>query len=212
MPSSIVLDSSKPIVLTTEASTDAIGAITRGLAEIIAQLELRPSSGRKVTKLAQVTNGFAEPETFSAYPSACVYALDAEYDDNYALNIVPASMLDMTATHGEQLFITNEIRCRVSIELWCQDTKERSLFVAALEKLSSPTDFMSGMRIQLPHYHNTTCSLTIKSIQYEDSEELNSRRYRKALITFDGTMCVFRTNTLPKLNPRTRVIVQDVQE
>lgn len=210
MPSTLVTDPTEPIVLNGNFSTDAVGAITRGLADVLSQLELKPSSGRAKTRFANVLNGYAEPEVFSAYPSASVYVLDAEYDENYALNIVPSSMLDETATKGEQLFITNELTCRVMVDIWCQDPKERSLFISALEQLSSPNDYMSGMRIRLPHYFNTTCTLSLRNIEYSDTEEMDSRRYRKASITFSGNICVFRTHILPKLNPKTRVTVTDV--
>jgi hypothetical protein len=211
MPSRLITDSTEHIVLNGNCTTDAVGGLTRGLAEVLAQIELKPSSGRAKVKFSQVLNGFAEPEVFSAFPSACVYALEAEYDENYAMNVVPSSMLEETATNGEQLYITNELSCRVNVEIWCQDTKERSLFVNAIEQLSSPVEYMSGMRIQLPHYYNTTCTLSLKSVEYEDTEELNSRRYRKARFTFMGSMCVFRTHTLPKLNPKTKVTVTDIE-
>jgi len=210
MPSYIIKDRGEETLLTSIRTTDALTAMLRGLKDVLQQIEISPTDGRVTTRLQKVVEGVAEVESFSAFPSASVFCLDsAGYSsEDFSFTPIPVQSVGSTNVLDTHVFQTGEMATRINVELWCQDPKERSLFVQAIEDISSPVDWMSGVRVRLPHYFNTTATFLLMSVQFEDSEADASRRYRKALFTFSGTIGVFRTHKLPLVMPRAQTEVE----
>lgn len=190
-------------VLTLTRKTDTRTALTRGLAEYLSQLSIAWEGGR-LSRFVQVFENWAEPEDTAHYPSAVVYSGEGgSYDASVLspqLQLIP----------GTNIYVRSvaELVQPLTIELWTTDPQERMALVAMLEDALEPHEFMTGLRLTLPHYHNQRGTYEKLSVTYDDSQDNAQRRWRKAVISLTGNITQLRlVGQIPKLDVRLDVEV-----
>lgn len=184
-------------VLTDVRQTDTRTALTRGLREYLEQLSLVADGGREI-RFAKVLETYAEPEVPAFYPAAIIYAAgQGDYD---AAEFSPATF-DLPSRKSFRT--TSEFSLRMSVEIWTTDPKERMWMAAMMEDAFDPVDWMTGVRLELPHYHNTRATYEKIDSAYLDSEGDNQRRWRKVAFTIVGNVTqIVQLGIVPRLQPR----------
>ncbi len=182
--------------------TDARTAIARGLKEYLEQLFYQASGGRQV-HFRHVFDTWAQAESNAEYPSAAVVARgEGVYD---ASKFTPQVE---SAAEGLGVVQTSELRIDADVGVWATDNKERMALVAMLERDLVPTEFMYGLRLELPHYFNARAEYELASMNYVDSAEDAMRRHRRAMLLVHATMPVLRLVKLPKMLPSGSILAQ----
>jgi len=185
-------------VLTDVRETDTRTALTRGLAEYLETLSINWTGGR-ASRFKQVFQTWAEPESVAEYPSAVVYAVgDGTYED---------SVLSPTLIHlpGTRYYLRQvaELRLNMTVEVWATDPKERMALTAMLEDAFDPHEFMTGLRLELPHYHGQRATFEKLSMAYEDAPDTAQRRWRKSVFSMSGHITQLRrVGNLPLMDLR----------
>jgi len=178
--------------------SDVRSALTRGLAEYLTQLEIAATG--KAFGFKRVVETFADLEQRVEFPGAAVYALGPGTYDSTALAPKTFYLDDGTR---RALRLTAEYRLDAAIDFWTNDQHERAVLMAMLEDALEPVDFMSGVRIELPFYHNARATFERISSSYEDSPPDVQRRIWKGSMTVSATTTVVRrAGEIPTLKPR----------
>lgn len=191
--SSLVQVPNEPLRLTSTRECDAHTAMARGLAEYLGQ-QVIEIGGRKLQLTTYTT--WAEPEDAVRYPAAAVGASVGTYDRGFTPDF------QVTLAGDARLFAYSEFNQELQIDLWATDPKERSYLMALIEESLNPVDWMYGMRLRLPFYHNTTATYELLTSQYNDSSDEAMAKYRRALITVRSNMTVYRMLKFPDATPR----------
>jgi hypothetical protein len=202
----VILDPGDKPVYSIVQETDARTAIARGLKEYIEQLEWNAYGGR-LLRFKHVYDTWPQSEEKAEYPSAAVAAVGkGNYD---ASRLTPGAY--ESTVEGKALIKTSEMTIDVQLGIWATDTKERMWLVAMLEDKLSPTDFMYGLRLELPHYFGARATYEPFDMAYDDSPENAMKRSRLATITLHGAMSVLRLAQLPGMRPMpgTQIVEQD---
>lgn len=178
--------------------TDTRTALTRGLAEYLETLVIDWAGGRQ-SRFVKVFQAWAEPESVIEYPSAVVYATDrGDYQDSV---LSPTTILiPGTRTYLREVA---EVKLSLTIEVWATDPRERMALTAMLEDALDPHEYMTGLRLELPHYYNQRATYEKMAMSYEDAPESAQRRWRKAIFTVDGNITQLRrVGVLPTMDIR----------
>jgi len=183
-----VRDSSSSTALTGYRETDAHTALARGLAEYLGQQTVEVG-GRKLQLTTYTT--WAEPEDAIRYPSAAIGAGEGVYDRSFTPSY------QVTIEGNLRLMAYSEFSQELQIDLWATDPKERSYLMAMVEEALNPVDWMYGMRLVLPFYHNATATYELLTSQYVDSSDAAMAKYRRASIAVRANLTVYRLLTLP---------------
>ena len=193
----VILDPSDPEKLSDRCDCDVKTAVSRGLAEYIAVAAvIRPSRGLAQVQLKKVVNMYAEPEVLSDYPSGSVtFAGDGQYDQS--------SLETIQVNESTCVVVLSSFTQDMVLEIWCTNPTERGLFSDAAEQALDPTDWMCGLRLELPHYYNVRATYMVKSVEFDDSEAQNMRRYRIARLTITCTAPRLRAVPMTPMDPRT---------
>ncbi len=186
--SHLVRDSSSSTALTDYRETDAHTALARGLAEYLGQQTVEVG-GRKLQLTTYTT--WAEPEDAIRYPSAAIGAGEGVYDRSFTPSY------QVTIEGNLRLMAYSEFSQELQIDLWATDPKERSYLMAMVEEALNPVDWMYGMRLVLPFYHNATATYELLTSQYVDSSDAAMAKYRRASIAVRANLTVYRLLTLP---------------
>lgn len=202
----VVLDPSDPEILTNNRESDAKSSLCRGLAEYLASsVKIDPSRGLEQVTLRKVVDMYAEPEVLSEYPSASVNFIgDGEYDQG--------SFETIQISKEESLVVLSSFTQDLQVEIWCTNPTERALFTAATEDALDPVDFMCGLRLTLDHYFGTRATYMVKSVDFDDSDQQNMRRYRIAKFVVTGTVSRLRLVSNTPLDPRAAVVATNPQD
>jgi len=104
----------------------------------------------------------------------------------------------------------SEFSQELQIDLWATDPKERSYLMAMIEEALNPVDWMYGMRLVLPFYHNATATYELLTSQYVDSSDAAMAKYRRASIGVRANMTVYRMLTVPDTTLRLQLEVGSV--
>jgi hypothetical protein len=96
----------------------------------------------------------------------------------------------------------------LTIDVWSTENRARMSLVAGLEQALSPVEWMFGVRIDLPFYFGARAEYEPISVQYQDSEESATRRYRRAILVVSGRVPVYRIIPLPRARPRVDLVVR----
>lgn len=189
-------------VYTDYRDTDTRTALTRGLAEYLETLSINWPGGRQ-SRFVKVLQVWSEPEAIAEYPSAVVYSTDAgTYEDSV---LSPTLIMLPNRTY---LRAVAELRLMMTVEVWATDPKERMALAAMLEDAFDPHEFMTGVRLQLPHYHNQRATYEKMSMTYDDSLDTAQRRWRKAVFTIAGNLTQLRkVGALPTMDLRVKTQV-----
>lgn len=192
-------------LLTGRRTTDCRTALARAVAEYLRPLEYNQEGGRRV-HLQMVSEAWSEPEDMAEFPSAVVYAYgDGTYD---ATNFTPSlHQLD----GGVVLRSVAEFTIPIVIEVWCTDPEERMALGIMLEDALDPVDWMTGMRLELPHYFNSRATFLKQSAVYMDDGDDAQQRIRRLGVVLDATITQYvpLKAARPKLKVRTEVVVTD---
>ena len=192
-PSSLITDPEARYALTAQRETDAHTALARGLAEYLGQQTIEVG-GRKLQLTAYTT--WAEPEDAVRYPAVAVGGAEGAYDRGFTPS------LQKTVDASIRLFAVSEFAQDLKVELWATDPRERSYLMALIEECLNPVDWMYGMRLVLPFYHNAVATYELMSSQYLDSSEDALAKYRRAQFTVRGNVTTYRLLNFPTAVPR----------
>jgi hypothetical protein len=169
--------------LTDVRETDVRTALTRGVKEYLEQLTIEWVDGN-VLRFAKVQQTWAQPENLAVYPSACVYGLTpGDYDEEARL-----SPKVTTLSNGLSLLEPGELSMEVIVDMWARTPPERVGLCGMLEDAFAPVDWMSGFRLELPHYHNRRATFSMSQSQYLDTPEDAQRLFRRAQFVLKGTV------------------------
>lgn len=197
-----VLRPDVPPTITNRHETDARTALTRGLARYLAGLEFDGGAGRILAFQGRVFESYADPETQAQFPSAVVLSdQPALYDASRLTPGAPVDRLPSTP-EGNALLSTSELTLDLTLDVWATENRSRSALVAGLEQALSPTDWMYGLRLDLPFYFGARAGYELLSVQYIDSEDSATRRYRRASLVVSGRVPVYRIVPLPVARAR----------
>lgn len=181
--------------LTARRETDARTALTRGLSEYLEQLQIDMNG--QTLRFLRVFPTWAEPEEQAEYPSAAVFSLDVgEYD---ASRLSPR-LVELDG--GVAVREIAELALPITIMFVANSPKERMALSAMLEDALDPVEWMTGARLELPHYFNARATYEKMSMVYEDDEESAQTRRRRCLFTVQGHVTQYRAVALP---PRAQV-------
>lgn len=197
----LVLFRDTPTAFTTRQETDARTALTRGLAEYVATLQHDAVGGRNVA-FKQVIAEYADAEDLAVYPSACAYATgDQTYDAGgfKPQVVIPGWPNNLRLVHVDNLDM------EVRLTIYATDKEERVALMIALEAAFHPVEWMSGFRLDLPHYFNARADFLALRAGYEDDATQVMQRWRKATIILAGRVAVGRVQKFPGADPRTVV-------
>lgn len=192
-------------VPTNSRETDATTALTRGVAEYVAQQSIAAAGGRAL-RFVSSFDTWAQPEDGACYPAFVAYTHDV--DGGYS----DANMSPHTVNHrypngtyevgGSELVI--EMKC----EVWATDPEERMALVLMLEEAFAPVEWMEGFRLELPHYFNQRASFLPGKVTYLGDAADAMDGYWKARIMLASS--VPRTRVLPFAEGKPVLQVQEV--
>lgn len=187
-----------PQVWSWTRESDVRTAVTRGFAEYMSQL-LITGVGREF-RFKRVVETFADLEERVEFPGAAVYALGpGTYD---ATGLAPKTFYIPDDT-TRAVRLTAEYRLDITVDFWTNDQTQRAALMGMLEDALDPTDFMSGVRIELPFYHNARATYERISNSFEDSPPDVQRRIWKGSMTVTSTVPVVRrAGKIPMMRPR----------
>lgn len=204
-PTELLRDPRDRQVLTLVRETDARTALTRGLAEYLSGLAIDMPGGRQV-RFVQVLDVWADAELPARYPAALVYSLEqGEYD---ASKFTPQVVQVQAAEAGEgarvsALRVPSEFATNLMVETWSNDPAERMAISAMLEDAFDPTDWMSGFRLRLPHYHGAHATFEKLSSSYEDDVDEARRGWRRAIFVLRAMVPqIVAAGVMPIMRPR----------
>jgi len=205
-----VLRPDVPPTITNRHETDARTALTRGLAMYLRGLEFDGGAGRILAFGNRVFESYADPEVQAAFPSALVSSdTPGTYD---ASRLTPGEPVDRAQTNeGNALISTSEFVLDMVIDIWATEARSRVALVAGMEHALSPTDWMYGLRLDLPYYFGARAGYELQSVQYVDSEESATRRYRRASMVVSGRVPVYRFAAMQVARPRLTLDVTSPQ-
>lgn len=208
--SCLITSRSQKTVFTSNRETDARTALKRGLKEYLKSLSFITPAQREV-RFLKVFDVWPDHEEKAVYPSAIVYSIgDGTYD---ASNFTPTVSSKCVTNDGYYLVKYAEYTVSLRIEYWSNDPEERIALTMMLEDALNPVDWMSGAKIQLPHYHNQFAIYDLKTNNFPDSEGDVLSRTRKAYLSLEGQVSAVRCTELTKLvEVRTTLTVTDGNE
>lgn len=181
----VITDRDDPEVLTPTRTTDSRTALARGLAEYLGQQRLVWDGGREVA-FASVHTTWAQPEDPSTSPALTVTtAGDGQYD---TANLTP-TLVEVVPGRA-YLRQTAELNQEFLVLAWAQDPSMRLALSALLEDAFEPTEFMTGLRLELPYYFGARATYLATALNYADQAEGTAKRWRT--VGFVVTGCVPR--------------------
>lgn len=172
----IELADDRQLELTSNRETDCRGALTRGLAEYVQQLVIDWGILRRQLKFVEVKIDWSSNEEPAQYPSAAVFS---EVEGAYDMEGRFTPKVTRLST-GETLLDVGEFVTRVTVDLWAIDIRERQGLVAMLEDAFNPVEWMTGFRLELPHYHGVRSTWECIGSQYLDAPAEAQQRARRA--------------------------------
>jgi len=162
--------------------------MARGLSEYLGQQTIEVG-GRKLQLKAYTT--WAEPEDVVTYPAIAIAAEAGIYDRSFTPSY------ESTIERDVRLMAFAEFQQNLIVDLWATDPRERSYLCAMVEESLNPVDWMYGMRLMLPFYHNTVATYEMLSSQYFDSSDDAMAKYRRAQFTVRANMTTYRLLRFP---------------
>ncbi len=200
----LVTDRAQPTVFTTHQETDSRVALSRAVAEYLAPMEVRDLA--RPVRFETVVYEWAVQDIKATYPALGVYATGAqEYDANGFTPSIGISR-PIALPQDDYLIHTSNLTVRLTVQVYASDPEERMALVAGLERACSPVRFMSGFRLDMPHYFGARAEFLKKSLTYEDSAEDSQRRWRRATVILEARGPVYRVEKI-----RRATIKPDVQ-
>ena len=185
--SRVILDPDDRQVLTFIRYVDARTALARGLKEYFEQGAIDWINGRRLA-FANVLQTWAEPETPAQFPSLVILgSAEAAYEESGARRSSEITKVE----DGTNRYVrfSSELTQTFDLQIWTSDPTARSGLVALIEDMLEPTDFMAGLRLELPYYFGVRASYEKIGLSYVDDESDAQRRWKLAVIHLHGTIC-----------------------
>lgn len=206
--SRLVTSPRDPLSYTLRGITDARTALCRGLADYLHNLTTDQDGGRRVV-LHEVYEAWSEPEDVARFPSAVVYSTDAgNYDE---ASLTPSTV--RVGEKGEAIRIIAEFSTTLIVEVWTTDPLERMACAMAMEAAFHPVDWMTGFRLELPHYFSQRATyLPISSAYLDDGDTANERLRRVVFAVMAKVPQTHRVGFVPTLDIRAEATVSDGHE
>lgn len=199
--SRLVVEPTERERLTARRETDTRVAVTRGMREYLEQLSLW--WGGKTLRFATVVEAWAEPEQTATYPAAIVHAVGDAHPDREQARLTPRVVV---LDDGQAAGIVAEFTSAVTVEAWATDPRERAGLAAMLEDAFAPVAWMSGFRLELPHYHGVRSTWEVTGTRYVDTAEDAQRRLRRVQVDLMVAVPQVRVyGKLPAMQVRARV-------
>ena len=201
----LITSRTDPMVLTGYRETDARTSLTRALKEYIEPLVIDWPGGRQ-SRFIKVLETWSEPEDPAAYPGCVVYAFEGgDYDASRFTPRLFTVDNDTVAMKEVSEFVQQLV-----VEVWATNPQERMALVAMLEDAFDPVTWMSGFRLEMPHYHSSRATFEKISMAYEDDQVTAQRRHRKAIFILQGNVTQYRREAeMPaRLRGKVRVTVE----
>lgn len=193
---------------TWDRTADTRTALLLGLKEYLETLEI-DNAGRAF-RFRHVFDSHAEFEHKVEFPSAVVYALGTGSYDNDRLSPETFYLKDGSRRALRRIA---ELELDVTIDFWTTDRIERMSLMAMLEDALDPHEYMTGLRLELPHYHNVRATFEKLSSSYEDSPPEVQKRLWKGSVSLRGHIAqIQRVGVLAELRPSLRLTVDDTME
>jgi len=208
----ITIANAKPPKLTGIRKCDAVTALKRGLKEYLEQIYLDVEGVR--VRFEQVFESWAEPETASVFPSAAIMAVDEAVFDYSAFTPVldPTRIVALNdGPNNTRAYLVKyaEVTVRLAVETYCSSPAERSHVLMMLEDALNPVDWMYGFKLDVPHYFNQRVVYEPMTAQMVDSSGEAGRRWRPGTVFLSGQISLMRVRSLPGLQPRVDIVVED---
>lgn len=202
--SRLITRADEVVRMSARRDTDVRTSLTRALADYLTTLRIDFDGGRE-SRFMTVQEVWGESEQPIYYPAAAVIAVEeGTYD---ASRFTPH-----TYTLGEGRFVREvaEFSQPITVEIWATDPKERMALVTMCEDAFDPVEFMTGFRLEMPHYFNQRATFEKMTLEYDDNEEAAQRRDRRAIFRLMGTTSQVRPiGFVPEMQVNYRYDVAD---
>lgn len=191
---------SKPHYTATQ-ETDAHTALTRGLSEYLATLAIVADGGREIY-FNSTLDEWAEPETEADYPAVVVTGLDEWlYDSSkFTPNVVQREQVP--EPDGRFLVSPCELVQDLLVEIYATDNQERKWLTAMTELALTDSEFIYGVRLELPHYFNVRVDYAPAGGGYVDTETKAQERLRVVKLRVKAQIPVISLRGYPPAEPR----------
>ncbi len=171
-------------VYTYDRTEDPRSALARGLKEPLEVIAINWVGGR-LLRFRAVHVSWGDPEDPGEYPSLGIVGID---EGIYEANTMTPRLIKVEGKDNRFLKQASELRQQFSLLVWSTDRMERSGFVAAIEDMLEPAEFMTGLRLELPYYFNARATYEKNGITYDDGVDTNNRRWRRAAISVTANL------------------------
>lgn len=187
---------------------DTHTALTRGLAEYLAQLDSpQNKQSNQTLRFSKVVTDWADPEERAKdFPLAAVYTQEAGYfgpDDSFQGRIK-----DVCGT-SESIKVCNDFELTLVVDVFTTNKPERINMVMMLEDAFEPVDWMTGFRLHLPHYHGVHANFEMINLDYGEDSDKAAKRWRLAQFQIAASLPRIKLlGCVPRLDIRRKVIVE----
>jgi hypothetical protein len=197
-------------VHTAICETDSRTALTRGLAEYIAQLVREQDDGREL-RFQRVFYNWADTEDVAEYPSAIAYT-KAPGTYEVTGSATPSPTQRLADPDGRYVISPMEYSAMITLDVYATDNEERTGLVAMLENAVNPYvgRGVFGFTLELPHYFNARATFEPSKMGYVDSEVAAIQRERVAMIDFVARVPVISLVSFPDAKPSFKLAAIDV--
>jgi hypothetical protein len=180
-----------------DAVTDTHLALTRGIAEYLSQ-QSREGTGGRVLRFVKTFEQWAAPEMRAEYPSVGVYAQErGRYD---ASQLTPSIEHEFDKDSQEQrrvLVKRAEFVQQLLVDVWAKDNGERTALMLLCEEALSPTLFMFGCRLYLPHYYGQAAIIEPVGMGYVEEPDAQLRNERRSVLLVEARVDAMALVSLP---------------
>ena len=194
----VILDANELRKPTQQYSTDATTALTRGLAQYVAQLELAG-----VPAFKACYDAWAESEDEAAWPAFVAYT--NENDGSYEEATLAASVSPVRYPNGQYEVSSSALAVDVKCEIRATNNEQRQVLAGLLEQAFAPVEWMDGFRLELPHYYGQRATYMPSRITYLGGATEAQARYVLARMTVRAAVPVTRLLPFAMGQPRVRV-------
>lgn len=202
----VITEADDPQKLTFVRTTDLRTALARGLKEYLEKLSVVWEGGRLLAfKRALIT--WSDPEDPAKYPSL---VLVGQQDMVYEAAMLTPTLIQSDDGTKRYLRQVAEGHQEFQLIIWTTDATARMALTAAVEDAFEPTDFMSGLRLELPYYFNVRATYEKLSLFYDDTGGDVQRRWRRAVLRLNANAPQMRpVGDLQPMRIRTELDVSD---
>lgn len=162
-------------------------ALARGLADYLRRV--RVSVQDRTFQFRYVLDHWPTTDQVADFP-ACVILANEQTD--YTMDEMSTRSFKRVDESLHLLQDVGQVRSPLVIDALLRDDAERELACMAIEAAMSPVDWMCGLRLTLPYYHNAVASYQLQTCSYEDNTDDANRGFRRLNMTVGGETTMYR--------------------